>query len=180
MFAAKELSRGLASPTVRHWRMMKHCLRYLAGTSNVSLVIRPTHTLPKTYNMSTEIDCETDSDWAGDLDTRRSTSGYNVFWNGACIHSASKTQQTLALSSGEAELYAINSGTAECLALRNLMLELGFATKISMTLSTDSSTARAMTARVGHSKRTRHMHVRHLWIQELVTSHALSRKLLAH
>ena len=34
MYAIKELSRGLASPTTDHWAKLKHLLRYLSGTKD--------------------------------------------------------------------------------------------------------------------------------------------------
>ena len=50
-----------------------------------------------------------DSDWAGDPDTRRSTSGVATDLLGVNLQSHFRAQQTIALSSGEAELYVIGA-----------------------------------------------------------------------
>ena len=70
----------------------------------------------------TSLDIETyvDSDWAGCVQTRKSTSGIAIYFLGALITTQSKTQQTVALSSGEAELYAIGLGTSESLFVKSL------------------------------------------------------------
>ena len=57
----------------------------------------------------------TDSDWAGDKTTRRSTSGWLCSLLGTPLSYASRTQQTVTLSSAEAELMALSSGMAEAL-----------------------------------------------------------------
>ena len=77
----------------------------------------------------------------------------------------SKTQACVALSSGEAELYAINKGVAEGIGLRNLISELGRRCKVR--LSTDSSAAKSFVARRGLG-RMRHIEVRDLWLQQEV------------
>ena len=56
-----------------------------------------------------------DSDWAGCSKTRKSTSGSTVNVLGCNVVSTARTQGTLALSSGEAELYAIGQGVSEAL-----------------------------------------------------------------
>eukprot|EP00972_Heterocapsa_arctica_P056547 8346871-Heterocapsa_arctica.AAC.1 len=48
-----------------------------------------------------------DTDYAGCLETRKSTSGGVLMHGCHCIRSWSTTQSVIALSSGEAELYGI-------------------------------------------------------------------------
>ena len=54
-----------------------------------------------------------DADWAGNLDDRRSTSGYVVRYNGCVIAWASKKQNSVALSSAEAEYMAVTYAAQE-------------------------------------------------------------------
>ena len=70
-----------------------------------------------------DINCFVDSDWAGDPDSRKSTSGVSLFVLGANITAHSRAQQFVALSSGEAELYAIGGGVADSLFIRSLVTE---------------------------------------------------------
>ena len=99
-----------------------------------------------------------DSDWAGCKATRKSTSGGVLHLNGVCVHHYSRTQTTVALSSGEAELYSIGTGVAESLGLKNFLHELGILSTI--TVCTDSSAARSITTRHGVTKQTKHIQLR--------------------
>jgi hypothetical protein len=66
-YAMSVLSKYLDKPTREHLRAAKHVLRYLNGTTDHGLVYKRRNTGLIGY---------TDADWAGDLDERRSTSGY--------------------------------------------------------------------------------------------------------
>ena len=54
-----------------------------------------------------------DADWAGDVNTRRSTTGYVVMLNNGAIAWRSKRQVTVALSTTEAEYMALAEATKE-------------------------------------------------------------------
>ena len=103
-FALKELSRGLTSPTEDHRTKMKTLLRYLAKP--MVLTFRPKF-IPHPQQTSFDIDTYVDSDWAGCATSRRSTSRMALYFFGTLITSQSRTQATVALSSGEAELYTL-------------------------------------------------------------------------
>ena len=109
MYAVKELSRGLSAPTSEHEAKVKHLLKYLAGTKNFEQKLQPTLSLSPQHR-AIDINIYVDSDWAGCHDS-------------ANILSHSRTQATVALSSGEAELYAIGSGTADAPFVRSLVEE---------------------------------------------------------
>ena len=65
------------------------------------------------------------ADWAGDVGTRRSTSGYAFLINNECISWRSKKQRTVALSSTEAEYMALTETTQEAVWLKAFSYELG-------------------------------------------------------
>ena len=111
----------------------------------------------------TIIECYVDSDWAGKLANRKSTSGGALVVGGACLKSWSRTQKTRALSSAEAEYYAIVSGAAEALGFQALAQDLGF--DLTIRVHTDSKGARGICCRRGLGK-TRHVEVRFLWVQQ--------------
>ena len=52
-FSTKELARDLQQPTQQSLRKLKHLLRYLRGTQQYKMIIRPTHTHHKQRNPST-------------------------------------------------------------------------------------------------------------------------------
>ena len=84
---------------------------------------------------------------------------------GHCIKQWSKTQASIALSSGEAELYAIVKGTAEGLGLRTVAAEMGRAMKVQ--ICTDSSAAKGAALRTG-AGRLQHVQTNMLWMQEKI------------
>ena len=177
-YAVKELSRGLTSPTEDHRSKVKALLRYLQGTKACVLTLRPRVKL-REHMTSLDVVAYVDSDWAGCVQTRKSTSGVAVFFNGALIASQSRTQQTIATSSGEAELYSIGLGTSECLFVKSLLLEMEITSKINIRVFTDSSAGKSMSTRFGASKKTRHVELRFLYMQELVQQSILQIKKVA-
>ncbi len=79
-----------------------------------------------------------------------------------------RTQQTLALSSGEVELYAIGAAVLEPLHLRSFLMETGLVKACSIIIHTDSTAAKSMASRFGTTRRTRHIDLRFLYLQNLV------------
>ena len=73
---------------------------------------------------------QTDSDWAGDRESRKSISGGAISYGGGLVKSWSKEQPVVALSSGEAELYAANRGAREAMGVQSSCKEMGIETKI--------------------------------------------------
>ena len=112
---------------------------------------------------SLDVHTYVDSDWAGDPDTRRSTSGVATYLLGVNLQSHSRTQQTIALSSGEAELYAVGAGAADSLFIRALLLEACLIPKVHLFIHTDSTAGKSMASmasRYGTSRKTRHVQLR--------------------
>ena len=106
-YAVKELSRDVKRPTFESLAKLKHLLRYLSGTKDYVLRIKPSHML-EDCTSSLDIVCYVDSDWAGCSKTRKSTSGSTAQVLGSDMIHASRTQATVALSSGEACDWARN------------------------------------------------------------------------
>ena len=92
---------------------------------------------------------------------------------GTTLYTCSRTQATIALSSGEAELHAIGLGVQEALFVTSLLLEAQLAKGISLTCHTDSTSGKSMATRYGLGKKTKHIELRYLYMQELVNSGAL-------
>ena len=171
-YATKELARALQAPTTADQQKLKHLLRYLRGTQHYRQVIRPTAKIPPTQ--IPDLNIYVDSDWAGCPETRRSTTGFLITLLGATINYGSRTQATIALSSAEAELYAINTGATEALHLRNLLMELFNVQKVNIKIHTDSSSGKSMATRIGSSRKAKHIDLKHLFIQQLI-SHDIVR-----
>ena len=84
---------------------------------------------------------------------------------GSVVKSWSKSQPTIALSSGEAEYVSMVKGAVEGLGMQSLARDLGWEKNI--VLWVDSAAAKSIASRKGVG-RVRHLEVRHLWLQELV------------
>ena len=116
-YTLSRLSQYLTNPTDMHWRALKRVLHYVKGTLHYSI----------TYGgLSTgDLHGYTDSDWAGNKETRRSTRGYVFQLGNGPISWKSKLQPTVALSSCEAEYMAATQATKEVVWLRRLLAHLG-------------------------------------------------------
>ena len=114
-FAVGVLSRFMSCPEQDHMRAAKGVLRYLRGTTRLGVV----------YGGSEPLQGFVDADWAGDVDGRRSTTGFVFTLNGGPIAWASKRQSTVATSTAEAEYVAAAMATKEALWLRKLLSALG-------------------------------------------------------
>jgi hypothetical protein len=113
--AVGALARYMARPTSEHWLAAKGVVRYLAGTADYGITFKGTDTTMLGY---------TDADYAGDLDTRRSTTGYVFIMTGGAIAWQSKLQSTVAVSTTEAEYMAAAAAVKEALWLRKLLEDL--------------------------------------------------------
>ncbi len=139
-FAANLLARSMATPKVGDEVRVKRVLRYLqghpTGRINYDFQAAPTH-----------VTTMTDSDWAGDLQTRRSTTGIMILHGEHLIHFASRLQKTVALSSGEAELNGLVAGLSEAVGVCNVLQEWGGSSTVASFF--DSSAARGIESRQG-------------------------------
>jgi len=114
-FAVRVLSRFMSCPEEDHMRAAKGVLRYLRGTTRLGVV----------YSGSEPLQGFVDAVWAGDIDGRRSTTGFVFTCNGGAIAWASKRQSTVATSTAKAECVAAAMATKEALWLCKLLSALG-------------------------------------------------------
>ena len=103
-FAVGLVSRYQSNPGTTHWKAVKRILRYLSGTADYGLCYR---------GKDLQLQGYTDADWGGDLDERRSTSGYVFLLAHGAISWSSKKQSCIALSTMEAEFVAFCSAAQE-------------------------------------------------------------------
>ena len=110
-----------------------------------------------------------DSDWA----VRHSTTGYVFTYAMAAISWGSKKQDSVALSSCEAEIVALSEAGKESVHLSRFLDELGFGAANPPQLATDNSGARDLAYNPEHHDRVKHVERRHFWIRELVEQQQL-------
>ena len=158
-YATKECCRRMSSPRMGDWEALKRVGRYLRGRP------RSVQKFPFQNGMD-KLEGFGDSDWAGDKSGMKSTSGGAVFLGKSMLKSWSSSQSVIALSSGEAELYAMMKLTTQVLGIISLASD--FKWNLSGEVRTDSSAAIGIANRVGLGGRSRHLRVQYLWIQECI------------
>ena len=158
-FTVKELSRGLARPHAKDMVRLKRCARYLKGHMNVARWF-------PVEGATDELDGYVDSDWAGEKDTRKSTSSYTVMLGGCNLTDSAKSQEPTATSSGEAEWYSACGGAAVAIHVHKIC-EFIFMKKIRLVLHTDSTVCKSIGHRQGCG-RIKHLETKSLWLQQKI------------
>ncbi|KAK3026864.1 hypothetical protein RJ639_041991 [Escallonia herrerae] len=116
--AVSMVSRYMGNPGKKHRDAVKWIFRYLTGSTNFGITF-------DRDGEKGEVSGFVDSDYAGDLDSRRSTTGYVFTFYGRPICYKSVLQYTTTLSTMEAEYMALTEATKEALWLKGLVEELG-------------------------------------------------------
>ena len=144
----------------QHWTGLKRVLRYLKGTVHYGIV----------YSKQSSKECVgySDADWAGDLDDRKSTSGYLFQISGGAVTWKSKKKPCVALSTAEAEYMALSCAAQEAVWLRQLTAELGSPPKTATTIFEDNQSAICMTKNPQFHGRAKHIAIKHHFIREQV------------
>jgi len=114
-FAIIKMSQFMANPTEEHFLKALHIVKYLGSTPNLALHFS---------GGASSLDCYSDSDWAGNSETRRSTSGYAIqFLGNDLVSWRSRRQPTVALSSTEAKYMSMCDCTQQILWIKSLFQE---------------------------------------------------------
>ena len=151
--AVNMLASYVSKPTDLHMLALKKVLRYCKGTIDDGIVLGGPNPLQILVGYS-------DADWAGDLDTRRSRTGYIFTLGPSCVTWQSKKQTTVALSTMEAEYLALSSATQELRWLRVLLDELGFPQDI-VEMQQDNTSCISLTKGNSAHSRSKHIDIRH-------------------
>ena len=117
----------------------------------------------------------TDSDMAGDLDNRKSSTGYLFTFSGGAISWQSKLQKCVALSTTEAEYIAATEAGKEMIWLKRFLQELGL-NQMEYIVYCDSQSAIDLSKNSMYHARTKHIDVRYHWICEKVENESFHVK----
>ncbi|KAH9769282.1 hypothetical protein KPL71_011940 [Citrus sinensis] len=156
--AVGAVSRYMANPGGEHWIAVKRILRYIRGTSDVALCYGGSEFTVRGY---------VDSDFAGDLDKRKSTTSYVFTLAGAAISWVSKLQTVVALSTTEAEYMAATQACKEAIWIQRLLEELGYKQQKIFVFCDSQSAVHIARNPVFHS-RTKHIGVQYHFVREVV------------
>ena len=152
------VSRYMSNPGKQHWEAVKWILRYLKGTLGTSLCFTGADMKLTGY---------VDSDLAGDVDTRKSTTGYVYTLGGTAVSWVSRLQKIVALSTTEAEYVAVTEAGKEMVWLQGFLEELGQRQKKGI-LHSDSQSAIFLAKNPAFHSRTKHIQLRYHFIRSLL------------
>ena len=160
-YAVQQVCLHMHDPRAPHLAALKRILRYVCGTLDLGLLLRP--------SSSTDLVVYTDADWAGCPDTRKSTSSYAVFLGDNLVSWSSKRQNTVSRSNAEAEYRAVANGVAEATWLRQLLQELHAPLHRATLVYCDNISAVYMSSNPVQHQRTKHIEINLHFVRERVS-----------
>jgi hypothetical protein len=159
-FDVNILSQFLVEPRRVHLVATKHVMRYLKGTLDFGLSYNGDHD----FNMSGY----TDSDWAGSVLDRKSTSGCCFSMGSAMILWQSRKQSSIALSMIEAEYIDACSVSCETIWLRKLLTGLFNLEMEATVILCDKQSCIKMTENPVFHDKSKHIEIRYHYICDMV------------
>ena len=159
-YALSVFSRFLANPGHRHWTGIQQVLRFLKGTTEVGL----------TYTRCAQwhVHGFCDSDYGGDVDTRRSTTGYVIIAGGGPIQWRAKLQPTVSLSVSESEYKSASALATDNFWLVQFLREIHFSVPLPMSLWCDNQGALNMMDNPVCHDRTKHIDIKYHYVREQI------------
>jgi len=173
-FAIGKLSRFVSCYGKEHWAAIKRVLRYVKGSMNKGLVFDK--------NSSCVLQGFNDADWAGDHETRSSTTGFIFIFGGAAVSWGSQLQKTMALSTMEAEYMALCEASKGAVWLNKLLRSVasqGLRTATSggpINIKVDNSWCIDFFKNPVDHKRTKHIDIRYHFMREATTTDKVTLK----
>ncbi|CAL9005102.1 unnamed protein product [Prunus brigantina] len=157
-YAVNQVCQFMHFPTTLHWQAVKRILRYLKATYDHGLRYQPSNL---------ELNAYSDADYAGDPDTRHSTSGFCVYFGSNLISWSSKKHETVPRSSTEAKYRQLAYTTAELSWLHSLFRDLCIFLP-TPTLWCDNVSSIALASNPVFHSRTKHLEVDYHYVREKV------------
>ena len=161
--AVGALARYMAAPTEQHWQAALGVVRYLAGTPTAGVTFGGSEAPLVGY-------C--DADYAGDVDSRRSTTGYVFLIYGGAASWSSRLQPTVAASTVEAEYMSAAQAAKEALWLRKLCADLGLDASEVQIYGDNQGALRLLKHPIA-SQRSKHIDIMHHFVHERVAREEL-------
>ncbi|XP_072090400.1 secreted RxLR effector protein 161-like [Arachis hypogaea] len=106
------VSQFMVDPNKEHWIDIKRFMRYIKGSSTIALCFGGSKSIVNRY---------VDSDFAGDIDKRKSTIRYVFILVGGAVSWLSKLQTVVSISTIEAEYMAATQACKEAIWIQRLM-----------------------------------------------------------
>ena len=167
--AVGALSRYSSNPSPDHIRTTLHTFGYLATSPAAALVFRKDQEDPPTL-----IYRYMDSNWGGDTETGKSTSGYVFFLSNAAFSWSSRRQETAAGSTMEAEYIALYHTSSHATWINGFMSEIGFPLSEPLEIIGDNEAAiRVASGEEPLFKRAKHINIKYHAIRDHVSNNEI-------
>ncbi|CAM0953939.1 unnamed protein product [Alopecurus aequalis] len=160
-FSVGYVSRFMKKPTREHMMAVKHILRYVKGTINLGCSYRRVTSKPELLGYC-------DSDYAGDVDDRKSTTGFLYYFGHCPITWTSQKQRIVAQSSCEAEYVAAASAACQGIWLGRLIGELLGREANRFALKIDNQSAISLCKNPVFHERSKHIDTRYHYVRDCV------------
>jgi hypothetical protein len=160
----RELAKCMDGATPEAFKELTRVLQFVVNTKDYGLLIEPKWDKNNQWNLVVY----TDSDWAGDKENRHSVTGYIMFLMGVPVMWKSRLQRTVALSSTEAEYYAISETAKEIKFIFQILESIGIKIKLPIIVKVDNVGAIFMAENVTATKLTRHVDARYHYVREFI------------
>jgi hypothetical protein len=161
-YAVGVVSRYMEAPGREHWTAVKHILRYLKGTLGYGCRYE------KGAELKPMLVGYSDSDFAGDVEDRKSTSGVGYFLGSSLVTWASQKQKIVALSSCEAEYVAAAAAACQGIWLSRLIADMLGTKETTVKLLMDNMSAIALSKNPVHHDRSKHIDTRYHFLRECI------------
>jgi hypothetical protein len=161
-YAVQQVCLHMHTPREPHLIALKRIMRYLRGSLDYGLLLRP--------SLTSELVVYTDADWAGCPDMRRSTSGYAMFLGVNLVSWAAERQPVVSRSSAEDEYRAVANGVAEASWLRQLLHELHSPLQRATLVYCDNVSAVYLSTNLVQHQRTKHVEIDLHFVRERVAA----------
>lgn len=165
--AVNVISKFMENPGQAHWLAVKRILRYIKGTVNKALVF----TSKGITGNQLYVSAYSDADWAGDIEDRKSTTGFVVRIGDSSVIWCTKKQKTVSLSSAEAEYMALAAVVQEVKWVNQFLCELLMPyVKLSLCISVyvDNQAAIMISKNDVYHDRTKHIDIRYHFIRDAI------------
>jgi len=159
--AVSFLSTRVQSPTTQDLDKLHRLLKYINGTRDLWLTLRPDHLW--------EVLAFIDASYGVHVDGKGHT-GVTMLLGQGAFYVASTKQKLVAKSSCEAEIIGVSDGLSEVIWVRNFLLGQGLDIGPAIVFQDNQSTMKLFEKGRSTSSRTRHIHIRYFFIKDRVES----------
>ena len=161
----RELSKSMDRATPAAYKELGRVIKFVLDTRDYGIKIEPK--MPQQDGLWNMV-MYTDSDYAGDKDSRKSVSGFILFLMNVPVLWRSKAQKSVTLSSAEAEYVSLSEAAKEIKFVYQILITMGLKVKTPLVVRVDNIGASFMSENISTTSRSKHVDIRYKYVNEMV------------